>query len=79
MPPSDLSAFEYRACTRKRGYPTDAEAKAAAGRIMRKFGGKVTVYRCQICRLHHITGHSYTAKQRAGFRAAGRAIAQGKK
>lgn len=51
-------AGEFRACTRKRRYASEAEAKKAAERSSRrKDAPKIFVYRCEYCGGWHLTHH----------------------
>jgi hypothetical protein len=51
-------AGEFKACTRKRRYASEAEAKKAAERgSRRKDAPKIFVYRCEYCGGWHLTHH----------------------
>jgi tRNA/tmRNA/rRNA uracil-C5-methylase (TrmA/RlmC/RlmD family) len=51
-------AGEFKACTRKRRYASEAEAKKAAERSSRrKDAPKIFVYRCEYCGGLHLTHH----------------------
>ena len=51
-------AGEFKVCTRKRRYASEAEAKKAAERSSRrKDAPKIFVYRCEYCGGWHLTHH----------------------
>lgn len=54
-----------KACDHKRAYPSQNDARHAAKAVERKTGRMATTYRCEFCRLWHVTKFKHGEEPRA--------------
>lgn len=71
-------SLRFRACGRKRAYATDGAARQAAAFALEKFGTEMHIYRCQFCRMRHLTSKELQTSQRTKLRETARVLAKEK-
>lgn len=55
---------EFRACARKRGsYESARVAQKNANEQMEIYGGFLRPYKCEFCKMYHLTHHPYSNKE----------------
>lgn len=55
---------EYKGCTRKKGaYESSRVAQNAANEQMEIYGVFLRPYKCEFCKMYHLTHHPYSKKE----------------